>query len=56
MTTENKAGDVIISVRNLEKHFKGGELKALNGVDTDIHRGEVLPEPAGAANEGYHQL
>ena len=42
MTTENKAGDVIISVRNLEKHFKGGELKALNGVDTDIHRGEVL--------------
>ena len=42
MTTENKAGDVIISVRNLEKYFKGGELKALNGVDTDIHRGEVL--------------
>ena len=36
VTTENKAGDVIISVRNLEKHFKGGELKALNGVDTEV--------------------
>ena len=34
--------DVIISVRNLEKHFKSGEIKALNGVDADIHRGEVV--------------
>ena len=42
MTTENKAGDVIISVRNLEKHFNDGELKALRGVNADIHRGEVL--------------
>ncbi|MCR5566846.1 MAG: amino acid ABC transporter ATP-binding protein [Clostridiales bacterium] len=32
----------MISVRGLEKHFKGGDIKALNGVDTDIHRGEVL--------------
>ncbi|MBR2661887.1 MAG: amino acid ABC transporter ATP-binding protein [Clostridia bacterium] len=32
----------MISVRELEKHFKGGNIKALNGVDTDIHRGEVL--------------
>ena len=42
MTTELKNNDVIISVRELEKHFKGGNIKALNGVDTDIHRGEVL--------------
>ncbi len=42
MTTELKNNDVIISVRGLEKHFKGGDIKALNGVDTDIHRGEVL--------------
>ena len=34
--------DVIISVRNLEKHFKGGDIKALNGVSADIHRGEVM--------------
>ena len=42
MTTELKNNDVIISVRGLEKHFKGGDIKALNGVDTDIHKGEVL--------------
>ena len=41
MTTEPK-NDVIISVKGLEKHFKGGDIKALDGVDTDIHRGEVL--------------
>ena len=34
--------DVIISVRNLEKHFNGGELKALRGVSVDIHKGEVV--------------
>ncbi len=37
MTTET-----VISVRNLEKHFHGGELKALRGVNADVHRGEVL--------------
>ena len=37
MTTEN-----IISVRNLEKHFHGGDLKALRGVSADIRRGEVV--------------
>ena len=42
MTTEMNRKDVIISVKGLEKHFKGGDIKALNGVDTDIHRGEVL--------------
>ena len=39
MTTEN---ETIISVRNLAKHFNGGELQALRGVDVDIHRGEVV--------------
>ena len=39
MTTENS---VIISVRNLAKHFNGGELQALRGVDVDIHKGEVV--------------
>ena len=34
--------DLIISVRDLEKHFNGGELKALRGVSVDIHRGEVV--------------
>ncbi len=34
--------DTLISVKGLEKHFKGGEIRALNGVDTDIHTGEVV--------------
>ena len=42
MTTEQINRDVLISVRGLEKHFKGGDIKALNGVDADIHKGEVL--------------
>jgi len=42
VTTEKQAGEVIISVRNLHKHFNNGELQALRGVDTDVHRGEVL--------------
>ena len=38
MTTDN-----IISVRNLEKVFStGNKIKALNGVSTDIKRGEVV--------------
>ncbi len=35
--------DTIISVRNLEKVFStGNKIKALNGVSTDIKRGEVV--------------
>ena len=41
MTTEMKS-DILISVQKLEKHFNDGELKALRGVDADIHRGEVV--------------
>ena len=42
MTTELKNKEVIISVKDLQKHFKGGELKALRGVSADIHKGEVV--------------
>ena len=41
MTTEKKS-DILISVQKLEKYFNDGELKALRGVDADIHRGEVV--------------
>ena len=34
--------NVLISVKNLEKHFGGGDIKALRGVDAEIHRGEVV--------------
>ncbi|MER1994276.1 MAG: amino acid ABC transporter ATP-binding protein [Eubacteriales bacterium] len=32
----------MISVRGLTKHFNGGDVQALCGVDADVHRGEVL--------------
>ena len=35
-------GDIILSVQNLEKHFNEGKLKALQGITTDIRRGEVV--------------
>jgi len=34
--------EVLIEVKGLEKHFKGGEIRALNGVSTEIRRGEVV--------------
>ena len=36
---ENK---VIISVKDLCKHYNGGEIKALDGITTDIKKGEVV--------------
>ena len=36
------ADNAIIQVRNLHKQFAGGKVKALNGVDADIHKGEVV--------------
>ncbi len=42
MTTELNHHGIIVSVTGLEKHFKGGDIKALNGVDADIHKGEVM--------------
>ena len=42
MTTEKRKNEVIISVQGLTKHFNGGDLQALRGVNADIHRGEVL--------------
>ena len=34
--------DAIITVKNLHKAFAGGKVKALNGVDAEVRRGEVL--------------
>ena len=38
MTTENP----LIRVTDLKKHFKGGKIRALDGVTTDIAKGEVV--------------
>lgn len=34
--------DAIIKVENLTKHFKDGRIKALDGIDTKIRKGEVV--------------
>ena len=34
--------DNIISVRGLKKHYNNGAVKALDGIDADIRRGEVV--------------
>ncbi len=34
--------DTIIKVEGLQKHFKGGQIKALDGIDAEIRRGEVV--------------
>lgn len=34
--------DVLIDVSDLQKHFKGGAIRALDGVSAQIHRGEVV--------------
>ena len=36
------ANNVIIQVTNLQKHFDNGGLKALNGVNMEVRRGEVV--------------
>ena len=39
MSADNK---VIISVKDLKKYYDDGEVKALDGVTTDIRKGEVV--------------
>ncbi len=34
--------EVLIDVKGVEKHFKKGAIKALDGVDVKIHKGEVV--------------
>ena len=34
--------NVIIRTEDVQKHFKGGAIKALDGVSTSIHQGEVV--------------
>ena len=47
--------DIIISVRDLEKHFDEGKLKALRGVSADIKRGEdvVVIGPSGSGKSTF---
>ena len=38
----NGKNEVLISVRDLKKHYRGGQIKALDGISNDICRGEVV--------------
>lgn len=49
MSHDKMTGEALLQVRGLKKHF--GHLEVLNGIDIDIHKGEVvassaLPVPA----------
>ena len=34
--------NVVIDVKNLKKHYAGGKVKALDGIDLEINKGEVV--------------
>ncbi len=34
--------DILIQVKGLKKHYNNGKIKALDGIDMDIYRGDVL--------------
>ena len=36
------SADYLIEVKDLKKHYNGGKIKALNGITTNIERGEVV--------------
>ena len=45
------AKETLIKVENLQKYYKGGAIKALDGINTEIKKGEVVvvigpPAPA----------
>ena len=40
MSVDNR--EALIHVENLKKHYKDGEIRALDGVSTDIYRGDVV--------------
>ena len=35
-------GNIIIRAKDVQKHFSGGSIKALDGISTDIRKGEVV--------------
>lgn len=66
------AKETLIKVENLQKYYKGGAIKALDGINTEIKKGEVvvvigpsgsgkstflaLSEPSGGADRRTYPL
>jgi polar amino acid transport system ATP-binding protein len=42
VTTNATSTETLIRVSGLQKHFKGGAIKALDGIDAEVKRGEVV--------------
>ena len=42
MNANENVMDCVVEVRGLKKHYKGGKIKALDGIDAQIARGEVV--------------
>lgn len=47
--------DSIIQVQNLKKHYKGGSIKALDGITVDINKGDVVAVigPSGSGKSTF---
>ena len=41
-TVKGIQGGSLISIKGLKKHYNGGRVKALDGVDMEIKKGEVV--------------
>lgn len=42
MSDKHDDAEILIKVENIKKHYKGGAIKALDGVSTTIKKGEVV--------------
>ncbi len=42
MSDKHDEAEILIQVENIKKHYKGGAIKALDGVSTNVKKGEVV--------------
>ena len=42
MSDDNAKNEILIRTGGLEKYFSKADIKALDGIDVEVHKGEVL--------------